>query len=63
MLELAQADGQADALAEEAGELLGLIEREPDLGKLLSNRTLNSGQRSGLIEQIFKDKISELSAQ
>ncbi len=58
LLELA--GDQADALAEEAGELLALIEREPQLGKLLSSRTLNSAQRSDLVEKLFKDKVSDV---
>ena len=60
LLELAQAQGQADAMAEETGELLSLIEREPGLGNLLSSRTLNSAQRSELVEKLFKGKVSDV---
>lgn len=60
LLELGQANGQADALAEEAGELLGLLGREPDLDRLLSSRALNSSQRSGVIERLFKGKVSDV---
>jgi F-type H+-transporting ATPase subunit delta len=47
-------------LAEEAGELLSLMAGEPELDELLSSRALNSGQRRGLIEQIFKGNISDV---
>lgn len=60
LLELGQAKGQTDALAEEAGELLGLLGREPDLDRLLSSRALNSSQRSGVIERLFKGKTSDV---
>ena len=60
LLALAQPQGQADAMADEVGELLALIDREPQLGKLLSSRTLNSAERAGLIENLFKDKISDV---
>lgn len=60
LLELAQADGQADALAEEAGELLSLMADRPELDELLSSRVLNLTQRSSLIEQIFKGNVSDV---
>jgi len=64
LLELAQApgqpEGQADALAEEAGDLLGLLGGEPDLERLLSSRALNSSQRRGVVEQLFKGKVDEV---
>ena len=60
LLELAQAQGQADAMAEETGELLQLLGREPELDKLLSSRALNSAQRSELVEKLFKDKVSDV---
>ncbi len=60
LLELAQPEGQADALAEEAGGLLELLAGEPDLGVLLSSRALNSSQRSGVVEQLFKGKVSDV---
>lgn len=64
LLELALGDGesggQAEALAEEAGELLRLLGDEPDLGELLSSRALSSSQRRGVVEQLFKDKVSDV---
>jgi len=60
LLELAQAQDQADALAEEAGGLLELLAREPDLDVLLSSRALNSSQRSAVVEQLFKGKVSDV---
>lgn len=60
LLELAQADNAADAIAEEVGELQALLHREADLGKLLSSRTLNSAQRTALVEQLFKGKVSDV---
>jgi len=58
LLELAQ--DQADALADEAGELLALIGREPELSRLLSSRTLNASQRTDLVEKLFKGKLSDV---
>ena len=60
LLELAQADGAADAIAEEVAELQALIRREAGLDKLLSTRTLNSAQRTALVEQLFKGKVSDV---
>jgi F-type H+-transporting ATPase subunit delta len=60
LLELAQGDGQMDSIAEEAGGLLELLGREADLGRLLSSRALNSSQRSGVVEQLFKGKTSDV---
>lgn len=60
LLELAAALGQADELADEAGELLGLLSQEPDLDVLLSSRALNSSQRSGVVEQLFKGRVSDV---
>jgi F-type H+-transporting ATPase subunit delta len=60
LLELGQSGGQADSLAQEAGELLGLLNSEPDLDKLLSSRALSSAQRSGAIEKLFKGNVSDV---
>jgi F-type H+-transporting ATPase subunit delta len=60
LLELGQPDGQADALAQEAGELLGLLNSEPDLDRLLSSRALSSAQRSGAVEKLFKGNVSDV---
>lgn len=60
LLELAQADGAADDVAEEAGELLALLGREPALNNLLSSRALNSTQRSALVQKLFKGKLSDV---
>ncbi len=58
LLELA--GDQADTLAEEVSGLLGLLGSEPDLGKLLSSRALNSAQRSDVVEQLFKGRVSDV---
>lgn len=60
LLELAQADGRADELAQEAGELLALMAGEPELDELMSSLALNSAQRCKLIEQLFKGNISDV---
>ncbi len=60
LLELAQADGSVDALAEEAGELLAMLSREPALNKLLSSRALNASQRAALVEKLFKGKVNDV---
>jgi F-type H+-transporting ATPase subunit delta len=60
LLELGQPDGQADALAQEAGELLGLLNSEADLDRLLSSRALSSAQRSGAVEKLFKGNVSDV---
>lgn len=60
LLELAQAGGSVDDVAQEAGELLALLGGEPDLSKLMSSRALNTSQRSALIEKLFRGKISDV---
>lgn len=60
LLELAQAGGSVDDVAQEAGELLALLGREPDLNNLLSSRALNASQRSALVEKLFKGKINDV---
>jgi len=60
LLELGQAGGQSDTLAQEAGELLSLLNSEPDLCRLLSSRALNSAQRSSAVERLFKGKVSDV---
>lgn len=60
LLELAQAGGSVDDVAQEAGELLSMLSREPDLNKLLSSRALNASQRSALVEKLFKGKVSDV---
>jgi len=60
LLELAQDSGEVDSVAEEAGGLLELLAGEADLNRLLSSRALNSSQRSGVVEQLFKGKVSDV---
>lgn len=60
LLELAQADGSVDDVGQDAGELLALLGREPDLSKLLSSRALNSSQRNALIEKLFKGNVHDV---
>jgi len=52
--------GEVDAVAEEAGGLLELFAGDADLKRLLSGRALNSAQRSGVVEQLFKGRISDV---
>ncbi len=64
LLELAQGSGdsggEVDSIAEEAGGLLELLDRDADLNRLLSSRALNSSQRSGVVEQLFKGRVSDV---
>lgn len=60
LLDLARSAGAMDAVAEEADDLLALLRGEADLAKLLSSRTLNTAERSELVERLFKGKVSDV---
>lgn len=59
LLELAQAKGEVDSVAEEAGGLMALL-GDADLKRLLYGRALSSAQRGGVVEQLFKGKVSDV---
>ena len=60
LLELSQADGQTDAIAQEAAELLSMLGSNEDLDRLLSNRALNTSQRKDVVEKLFKGNVSDV---
>ncbi len=59
LLELAQAKGEVDSVAEEAGGLIELL-GDADLKRLLYGRALSSAQRSGVVEKLFNGKVSDV---
>ncbi len=60
MHDLAQARGEADALAEELDELSGLIERDGSLATFLSSPLIDAEDRGQALEKLFRGKASEL---
>lgn len=58
-------DGADDAallatVADEAGQLRRLIEREPDLVRLVATRTLSTRDRAGMLERLFATRLTEV---
>jgi len=60
MLGLAQASGQADALLDELGELVALLEKNPELDGFLSSPMIDPEARKRSIEKLFRGKVSDL---
>lgn len=60
MLELAQAQGQAQSLGEELSELAGLLDRDPQLDTFFSTPMVDSDARRTMIEKSMRGRASEL---
>ncbi|MFA9478980.1 ATP synthase F1 subunit delta [Phycisphaerales bacterium AB-hyl4] len=60
LFEMGEAQSALDALAGEVDELGTLITDQPDLGRLLSSRTLAEAERSAMIERLFNGNVSDL---
>lgn len=59
LFELATDSGQLEAIAEEVEQLGELLASNRDLAKLVSSRTLRAGERAGVIDRIFKGRVSD----
>lgn len=60
LIDLAREQGQVEALAIEAQALLPLIAEDGELHRLLTNPAIGDGERSKIIERVFKGKVSDL---
>ena len=60
MLELAQAQGEADSLREELLDLVAYLDRSPELDSFLARPTVDVAARCASIEKIFRGRASDL---
>ncbi|XAL98616.1 ATP synthase F1 subunit delta [Phycisphaeraceae bacterium D3-23] len=60
LLDLAREAGEQDAVAQEVGELLPLVESGSDLHRLLTNPVISADERSKIIGRVFEGKVSDL---
>ena len=59
--ELAHQHGQLDEAADEARQLSELFASSDDLGRLMANPAIDTGERASLIDRLFRDRLSELT--
>lgn len=60
LLELADEAHRLDVIVEQVKDLIGLMQGEPDLGRLLDSRMLTIEQRAGIVASIFKGQVDDL---
>ncbi len=60
MHDLAVSRGEADALAEELGELAAYVDRNDELGNLFASPLIDPGDRAKSLEQLFRGRTSDL---
>ncbi len=60
MHDLALSMNQADALAEELGELAAHVESDADLDTFFASPLVDAGERAGSLERMFRGKTSDL---
>ena len=60
LVDLAEEAGSTDEVADQMAQIGRLIDEQPDLVRLISTRTLSVAQRRSVIEQLFKERASEL---
>ncbi|MEM7625155.1 MAG: ATP synthase F1 subunit delta [Planctomycetota bacterium] len=60
LVELAETEGQLDAVAEEVADLAALLESDTDLQRLIDNPIIDRGARAGMVERLFEGKVSGL---
>ena len=59
LLELAREQGQVDALADEAQQLLPVIAEGGELNRLFVNPAISDEERSKIVERVFKGRVSD----
>jgi len=59
LYELAVEQGQLDVITDEATQLAELLDREPDLHRLLASRVISTADRHGVIERLFFRSLSQ----
>lgn len=60
MLELAQAQGDANVLREELSQLADSLDRNPQLESFFSNPNVDIEKRKATIEKIYRGRVSDL---
>ena len=60
VLDLAEEQGQGDAVGEELAELAGYLDRNAELESFLASPLVDEGARAKVIEQLFRGKASDL---
>ncbi|MEE9212865.1 MAG: ATP synthase F1 subunit delta [Phycisphaeraceae bacterium] len=60
MLDLAVQANQLDPIADELEQIGQMWSVEPDLDRLLSSQVLSAGQRAGVIENLFKGRVTDV---
>ena len=60
LMEMVEQTGQLVDLADEVSQLRQLLSAEPDLGRLVSSRVLTVDERAGVVERLFRGRVSEL---
>lgn len=61
LLELLNERSQVDAVQGELHQLREIFEQNPQLTQLLSDPTISSEDRAGVVERTFKNQVSELT--
>lgn len=60
MLELANEQKQAEAIGQELAELRKIVDENPSFREILTNPAISIEERAGLLDRIFRGKISTL---
>jgi F-type H+-transporting ATPase subunit delta len=60
LLGLAQDAGQVDAIAEEVGGLLPLVEPGGELYLLVTNPAISTDERAKIVQRVFEGRVSDL---
>ncbi len=60
LYELAEAQDQREAIADEVAQLADLIVNSDDLSRLIDNPIIDRAERKGMIQRLFEGKVSDL---
>lgn len=60
LLELAEAENQLDAVAQEVADLSSMLESDADLIRLIQNPIIETKARAGMVERLFSGNVSDL---
>ncbi|HUT61846.1 MAG TPA: ATP synthase F1 subunit delta [Phycisphaerae bacterium] len=62
LLELLVDDGQAEGASDELAAMVGLLDAEPDIERLLTVAPISAADRTGLISRAFRGRCSTMLA-
>lgn len=60
LLELANEQKQADAIGQELADLRRIVDENPSFREVLTNPSISIDERAGLLDRIFRGKVSTL---